>query len=159
MLERRIQGRVGAGGVKALRITIVIILAVLGSGRAIASDHGGMVALTHGAIVGEKLNRDFLRAAFLMRLRVWPDGTPITVFVLDDSDPAHEQFCREVLGTFPYVLRRTWDRMTFTGTGVAPRRVGALDEMRRRVLATPGAIGYTHRSATERSADPAEVQP
>ncbi|WP_211242988.1 hypothetical protein [Sinimarinibacterium sp. CAU 1509] len=54
----------------------------------------------------------------------------------------HEQFCHQVLGTYPYVLRSAWDKLVYTGTGFAPTVVRDVQEMRRRVESTPGAIGY-----------------
>src|SRR5579862_5272380 len=91
-----------------------------------------------------RIDRTLLRAIFTMRLRQWPDGTPVRVFVLPDRDEATALFCREQLGTYPYVMRSTWDRMVFTGTGLAPTTVGSEREMRERVQSTPGAIGYVH---------------
>ncbi|MDE0854381.1 MAG: substrate-binding domain-containing protein [Nevskia sp.] len=88
------------------------------------------------------VSRDMLRAIFTTRLRQWPDGTPIRVFVLPDDHPLHDQFCREHLGMYPYVLREIWDRLQFTGTGLAPTQVYSENEMRSRVRSTPGAIGY-----------------
>lgn len=88
------------------------------------------------------LDRQLLRAVYTMRVRVWPDGAPARVFVLPDQNPLHEQFCREQLGTYPYVLRNTWDRMVFTGTGLAPITVRDEAEMKLKVKSTPGAVGY-----------------
>jgi hypothetical protein len=88
------------------------------------------------------LDRAMVRAIFSVRLREWPDGVPVRVFVLPDGDPLHAAFCREQLGTFPYVLRGSWDRMVYTGTGIAPEVVPNEREMRRRVAMTRGAIGY-----------------
>jgi hypothetical protein len=88
------------------------------------------------------IDRTLLRAIFAMRVRQWPDGTQVHVFVLPDRDEATALFCRERLGTYPYVMRATWDRMVFTGTGLAPTVVGSEREMRERVHSTPGAIGY-----------------
>lgn len=90
------------------------------------------------------LDRTLLRAIFTMRLRQWPDGTPVHVFVLPDRDAITDRFCREQLGTYPYVMRDTWDRMVFTGTGLAPTVVASEQEMRERIRNTPGAIGYVH---------------
>lgn len=88
------------------------------------------------------LGRDELRAIFMMRMREWPDGTPIRVVVLRDDDPLHDAFVRQQLGTYPYVLRSIWDRLVYTGTGFAPTVVRSEDELRQWVRATPGAIGY-----------------
>lgn len=92
-----------------------------------------------------KLDRDLLRAVFTMRVREWPDGSPVRVFVLPDDDPLSDRFYRERLGMYSYVLRRAWDRMVFTGTGFAPTVLRSEDEMIARVRATPGAIGFVRR--------------
>ena len=88
------------------------------------------------------IDRNLLRAIFTMRLRQWPDGEAIQVFVMPDGSELSNQFCREQLGTFPYVMRATWDRIVFTGTGLAPTVVNSEREMRERVRSTPGAVGY-----------------
>lgn len=90
-------------------------------------------------------DRQTLRAIFSMRLRRWPDGTPIAVFVLPTTNPLHVAFCKEVLGVFPHQLQRAWDRLVFSGTGQAPVVVDSTDEMRQRVQETPGAIGYIQK--------------
>jgi len=103
------------------------------------------------------LDRSFLRAVFMMRVRQWPDGTPIRVFVLPDDNPLSDQFYRVQLGTYSYVLRRAWDRMVFTGTGFAPTLVKSEAEMIERVRTTPGAIGFVRKreaSSQQRPARP-----
>jgi ABC-type phosphate transport system substrate-binding protein len=98
--------------------------------------------ITHSDRAGILIERPLLRSIFTMRIRQWPDGTPTRVFVLADDSSVHDRFCREQLGTYPYVLRQTWDRLVYTGTGFAPTQVRSEEEMRQRVLVTPGAIGY-----------------
>ncbi len=83
-----------------------------------------------------------MRALFTMRLRLWPDGAPVRVFVLPDQDPTHRSFSREVLNVYSHQLRRAWDRAVFSGTGQAPTEVRDGAEMLKRVAATPGAVGY-----------------
>lgn len=90
----------------------------------------------------QAISRDTLRIIFGMRLQVWPEGAPIKVFILPDDHPAHVNFSKETLNVFPYQLRAAWDRLTFSGTGQAPIEVNSEEEMRTRVAATPGAIGY-----------------
>lgn len=92
------------------------------------------------------LDRAFIRAVFTMRTRTWPDGRPVKVFVLPDDSEAHRRFCNELLGIYPYRLRNGWDRAVFTGTGLSPRTVDSLDDMKKNVLQTPGAIGYVIRA-------------
>ncbi|ABA57653.1 conserved hypothetical protein [Nitrosococcus oceani ATCC 19707] len=88
------------------------------------------------------LTRGALRAIFSMRLRTWPDGSLIKVFVLSDNSPLHIQFSKKILNIFPYQLRRTWDRLVYSGTGQAPIEVNSIKEMGSRVASTSGAIGY-----------------
>lgn len=88
------------------------------------------------------LSRATLQAIYLMRVRQWPDGTPIRVYVLPESSEVHDRFAREKLGTYPYILRRAWDRLVFTGTGLAPEVVHSEEEMRQKVLSSKGAVGY-----------------
>ncbi len=86
--------------------------------------------------------RLLLRAVFGMRLRAWPDGQPIRVFVLEDDHPVHRRFAKTVLSVFPYHLRRTWDKQVYSGTGQAPSQVGSQQAMLEAVSGTAGAIGY-----------------
>lgn len=83
-----------------------------------------------------------VREIFFMRLNSWPDGSRIHVFVLPDDNPLHFRFAKEILGVYPFQLRSAWDRMVYSGTGVAPTTVETLGEMRMRVESTPGGIGY-----------------
>lgn len=105
------------------------------------------------------INRELLRAIFTTRLRQWPDGTQIRVFVMPDDSALHDQFCREQLGMYPYVLRELWDRLQFTGTGLTPTVVHSEVEMRTRVESTPGAIGYLPSNTSHASADSAGPTP
>jgi len=77
-----------------------------------------------------------------MRMREWSDGTPITVFVLTDRDPIHQEFVQSVLAMIPHQLRRSWDRYLYSGIGSPPIQVKNLEEMLSKISATPGAIGY-----------------
>src|SRR5580658_9930048 len=109
---------------------------------------GSVEVIVNPAQAAVPIDRTLLRAIFTMRLRQWPDGTPVHVFVLPDRDDTTALFCREQLGTYPYVMRSTWDRMVFTGTGLAPIVVASEGDMRERVRATPGAIGYVRGAGT-----------
>jgi ABC-type phosphate transport system substrate-binding protein len=87
-------------------------------------------------------DRRLLLSIYIGRVTLWPDGRPVRVFTLADDQSLHERFCRQMLGTYPYVLRNAWDKLVYTGTGFAPTVVANENEMRRRVQSTPGAIGY-----------------
>ncbi len=101
-----------------------------------------VVVAVNPKVVIETLSRNELRAIFAMRRRVWPDGTPIRVFVLPDDHLLHLIFCKKILRVYPYQLRRLWDRNVFSGTGPAPVEVATLHEMHDRIGKVAGAIGY-----------------
>jgi len=88
------------------------------------------------------LSAESVREIFFMRLSSWPDGSPIHVFVLPDSHPLHIRFAKEILEVYPFQLRSAWDRLVYSGTGVAPTTVETPEEMQLRVKNTPGSIGY-----------------
>ncbi len=97
--------------------------------------------------VNEKtLSVNSLRSIFSMRLRTWPDGTKIRVFVLSDEDDLHQTVSKERLNVFPDQLRSQWDRLVYSGTGQAPTKVNSVEEMLAKVANTPGAIGYLWRT-------------
>ncbi|MGH8516825.1 MAG: hypothetical protein ACREUE_05145 [Panacagrimonas sp.] len=112
------------------------------SEAALAGDRNLVEIITSPDRSDVPVDRNFIRAVFTMRMRTWPDGRPVKVFVLPDESEAHRRFCNELLGIYPYRLRIEWDRAVFTGTGLSPRTVNSLDEMKNTVRQTPGAIGY-----------------
>lgn len=122
------------------RLLCAMALLALLSGPAAADDDVQIITSPEHDARG--LDPGFVRAAFMMRQRQWPDGTPLRVFVLPDRDSLHAQFTRQELGTYPYVLRGLWDRLVYTGTGFAPTVVQTEQEMLEKVHATRGAIGY-----------------
>lgn len=89
-----------------------------------------------------KISQTGLNAIFNMHLRHWSDGSPITVYVLNDEDPLHKTFCKQKLHVFPHQIRRGWDRLVFSGTGQAPLQVETKEDMLKQVSETPGAVGY-----------------
>ncbi len=90
----------------------------------------------------DALSKTSLRSIFGMRNRTWPKGDFIRVFVLEDKNPTHILFTKQILRTFPYNLRRIWDRRIYSGTGQSPTVVDSEEEMRRQVSLTDNAIGY-----------------
>jgi hypothetical protein len=140
-----------------LRLVGILVLLACAATAAAADPWPQAGVLRHPDHAAAPLDRTFLRAVFTMRLREWPDGTPIRVFVLGDDSPLHDRFSREQLGTYPYVLRSIWDRLVFTGTGTAPTVLATEEEMWQRVRSTPGAIGYVR--LTEGRGEPVQVVP
>ena len=88
------------------------------------------------------LSESSVRWIFSMRQTTWEDGSAIKVYVLQQQDPAHQNFCKEVLSMFPYQLERTWNKLAYSGLGEKPTLVTDSQEMIDMVSQEPGAIGY-----------------
>lgn len=98
--------------------------------------------IVNADVADRTVSANTLRAIFSMRLRQWPSGKPVKVFVLPDENTVHVLFAKRVLNTFPHQLRRSWDLLVFSGSGQAPTVVESPKEMLLKVSSTPGAIGY-----------------
>lgn len=101
--------------------------------------------IVNADVEGHSISVATLRNIYTLRQTLWPNHQPIVIFVLPDDHPVHVAFAKEKLGLYPYRLRQTWDRMSFSGMASAPIQVKDENEMRARVRATPGAIGYTSK--------------
>ena len=98
--------------------------------------------MVNESVMVAELSRSELRQIFTGQRQYWDNGTKITVFVLQDSDELHRQFCRDILQMFPYQLDRIWNKLTYSGLGVAPIIVNTPEDLLDAVSKTPGAIGY-----------------
>jgi hypothetical protein len=105
--------------------------------------------IANNSVELSELNTSSLRAIFSLRKRSWDNKIPVRVFVLPDSHPLHKKFCKKILKIYPYVLRDQWDRAIFSGAGNPPTVVKNIDELRRLIQATPGAIGYAPNTKPE----------
>lgn len=131
----------------------VLVLSMLGVCEATS-----VTLITHPSVGIESLSQNEARLYMTMRLNQWPDGRRTQVFVLPDNNPLHEAVAKEVLGLFPYQLRRAWDRQLFSGTGPAPITVETEAELIERVAETPGAIGYAESHGLGASVRKLEVR-
>lgn len=132
---------------------LFVIFALLISTYSYAAD-----VIVNPSVSQSTISQNTLRAIFGMRLLQWPDGEPITVFILPPKNPVHENFIKERLGVFPHQLERNWDLLVFSGTGQPPISVRSENEMRKRIAETPGAIGYLLRKNFDESVRLLQVQ-
>ncbi len=84
-----------------------------------------------------------------MRQIQWSDGGRITVFVLPRQHAIHLRFSKEHLQMFPYQLERIWNKLTYSGLGVAPIILNTPEELLEAIRTTPGAIGYVEHIKDE----------
>lgn len=123
-----------------IKAFLCLILLFLTIGKTHASEHYKVIV--HPDVGLESVTANVLRAIFSMRMKTWPDGKLIRVYVLPDDNELHQMFSKETLNVFPYQLRSTWDRLVFSGTGQAPTTVSSNEEMLQKIASTPGSIGY-----------------
>jgi ABC-type phosphate transport system substrate-binding protein len=83
-----------------------------------------------------------LRAIFTMKKTAWPNRKPIRVYTLPDNNSLHKDFVKNKLRMFAHQIRRIWDRMTYSGTGIAPIELDSEQEMIDKIANTPDSIGY-----------------
>jgi len=138
-----------------LRLQHLLILALLSlplfswADGAVMPDESGHVVIANQSIPGPDLNLTQLRAIFSMRVRHWPNGGPIEVFVLEDHNAIHRQFLKDTLKMLPHQLRRHWDRYVYSGIGQGPTMVKDQQEMLERVRNVAGAIGYVEKGVPD----------
>lgn len=138
-------------------MTILVLFGTQGLSNS-ADDNRDVVVIVSQNSPVTSISKASLRAIFGMRKRIWQDGAAITVFVLDGDDPTHIEFSKKVLQTFPYILRRIWERQVYSGTGQAPTTVSSQDEMQRAIATTQNAIGYIRRDRLNEQVKMVEIQ-
>lgn len=109
----------------------------------------GVEVIAHKAVAQKSLSVAQLRRIYTMRQVRWPDKTPIKVFVLPSNHALHQQFTQSTLNILPYKLDRIWNKLTFSGLGVAPTIVATPELLLKAVSATPGALGYVEKVTKE----------
>ncbi|HET7831825.1 MAG TPA: hypothetical protein VFK88_02565 [Gallionella sp.] len=122
---------------RTVRSRYWLVLALLSCSPATAVE-----VIVNSDVAVQSITQNTLRAIFTMHMRQWPNGKPIKVFVLPETNMVHASFAKEVLHTFPYQLKRSWDVLVFSGSGQAPTVANSPGEMLQKVSSTPGAIGY-----------------
>ena len=140
-----------------LRVFAIALLPLV-CGVAASQEADPVEIIVSATVTESSLSRNALRAIFGMRLRNWPNGNRIRVFVLPDRNLTNVVFCKQLLNIYPHQLRLAWDRLVFSGTGQAPTEVDSEEEMRALVATTAGAIGYLRRSLVNDSVRVLEIQ-
>lgn len=107
-----------------------------------SSQATSVTIITHPSVKEQTLTPAQLRRIFTMRQTRWQNNLPIVVFTLPSKHSVHQRFAKESLKLFPYQLDMIWNKLTFSGLGVAPQKIKTQTQLLQAVQATPGAIGY-----------------
>lgn len=116
----------------------------------ISSSAYAVDVVVHPSVTESTLSTSQLRHIYTMRQTQWLDGQRITVFVLPRHHTLHLQFSKERLEMYPYQLDRIWNKLTYSGLGVAPITVTSPAALIDAVRKTPGAIGYIENFKDEK---------
>lgn len=114
--------------------------------------------IVHPSVSEPKITTSQLRRIYTMRQTQWPDGSRITVYVLPRQHVLHVNFSKERLQMFPYQLDRIWNKLTYSGLGVAPIMVNSPEELINAVKETPGAIGYVENIKDEETVNVVQIE-
>ena len=143
----------------------VLVACCLASANAITEESNDSRDNRHSILViandssgQDSITASTLRSIFAMRNRRWGQEDRVEVFVLPDDHPTHVSFAKMILHTFPYNLRRIWDRRVYSGTGKLPNLVSSEEEMIEKVSNTPNSIGYITESYYRESAKIVELK-
>lgn len=127
------------GEFKPLFRFVTIIVCVCGISLHVTN--AAEIVVNNSVPRGEYSTKD-LRAIFSMQKRFWPGQRQIKVFILPEGCKTHKDFVKKNLNMFPHQIRRVWDRLTYSGTGIAPVELSSEREMVEKIANTPDSIGY-----------------
>jgi ABC-type phosphate transport system substrate-binding protein len=79
---------------------------------------------------------------FFGKVSRFPDGTAVVPIDLAEGSAERNDFYQTLVGKSPAQVKAFWSKIIFTGRGQPPKTVASGAEMKKRVAADPGAIGY-----------------
>lgn len=118
---------------------MAILLRVLLVSALLAASDGADVIIMHPPGCPTAATGSEIRAMFIGRRTVWPDGRSVMV-VAAIAGPGHDGLMG-FLGKSSQQFLNGWKKLMFTGNGTMPRLVAGDQEVAAYVVQTPGAIG------------------
>jgi len=140
-------------GINLIFLRLILFVTVIISNTAL-----GVTVISHQSVDVKSLTTSQLRRIYTMRQLQWMNNVGIKVYVLPNNHFIHKRFCKENLRIFPYQLDRIWNKLTFSGLGVAPTVVKNQAELLKIVSTTPGAIGYIDNVNKEGNVNVIEIK-
>jgi ABC-type phosphate transport system substrate-binding protein len=97
------------------------------------------------------LSKSQLADIFLGRVTRFPSGIQAVPIDQADGSVARDEFYLRLAGKSAAQLKAYWSKIIFTGRGQPPPAVANSDEVKRRVIANPAAIGYIESNKVDGS--------
>jgi len=117
---------------------------VLGSAVARAQE---AVIVTNNSVKASEVTSDELREVFTGNKTSLKDGSHVTPVTLKGGE-SHEAFLKKYVGKSDSAFRAGWRSLVFTGQGAMPKTFDTEAALVDYVAATPGAIGYVSKGAS-----------
>jgi ABC-type phosphate transport system substrate-binding protein len=133
-------------------VTFAFVVALVLSGsserpaRAQAKD--GVVLVVNARNPTQRLSKAEAAKLFLGQTAFWHGVVGVKIIVRPDDSAASKQFYGKVLDMTPQAFRSHWDKLQLSGRAVAPEVIGSIDEVARKVAATPGGLAFALASET-----------
>ncbi len=105
---------------------------------------GEVAVIANPSVQTDSLDKKRLFSVYRGEVRSWEDGTKIKVWDLGERGETKETFYG-YLGIRPSRMKSLWMKQLLTGEGEPPDEVDSQDDMIKKVMATPGSIGYVDK--------------
>jgi ABC-type phosphate transport system substrate-binding protein len=109
---------------------------------AAAAATADVVAVVSAKSAVTTLSKSQVADIFLGKAVRFPNGVQAVPIDQADGSVAHDEFYAKLAGKSAAQLRAYWSKIIFTGRGEPPPAVANSDEMKKRLIQNPAAIGY-----------------
>jgi ABC-type phosphate transport system substrate-binding protein len=109
---------------------------------AAAAAGADVVAVVSAKSAVNTLSKSQVADIFLGKAVRFPNGVQAVPIDQADGSAARDEFYAKLAGKSAAQLRAYWSKIIFTGRGEPPPAVANSDEMKKRLIQNPAAIGY-----------------
>ncbi|RCU51798.1 MULTISPECIES: phosphate ABC transporter substrate-binding protein [Corallincola] len=95
-----------------------------------------------GNPAADELSKSDAKKLFLGKMKSVPGGGKAVLVELQDGNPLRIEFHDKVTGKSESQLQSYWSRLIFTGKASAPAQMTSIDQVKQKVAANTGAVGY-----------------
>jgi len=106
-----------------------------------------VVVVVNPASGVDSLSADQLKKIFLGKVKSFPNGTPSVPVDQNADKPAYAKFYGSVAQKDATAMNKYWVKLTFTGKGEAPQKVGSDGDVVGLVKNNKNMIGFIDKSA------------
>ena len=121
------------------------VILLLGVGSAWAVE---VVLVAHPDVEIDSLTVKDVQLIYFGKRTIWQDGTLIVPLMQVESTVT-DTFIDDLLDLTPQQFYLYWRKALFTGQGIPPQELSGDEEMKQRILETPGSIGYVAKEALD----------